>query len=141
MRSLRPCLRLLCPRLAWCLSLLLLVGLSACGPAPSDHAPSLEPRASLGGPSESQPASQNSPSSRNNPVTPAADPVPLASPLAANPVPVPGQKEAAVLLPDRLVSPDLLIAQRLAVAQGSEPPEDEEDEDEEEEMRGEREGR
>ena len=125
----RPCLRVLCPRLAWCLSLLLLVGLSACGPAPSDHAPSLEPRASLGGPSESQPASQNSPSSRNNPVTP-----------AANPVPVPGQNEAAVPLPDRLVSPDL-IAQRLAVAQGSEPPEDEEEEEEEEEMRGEREGR
>ena len=134
MRPLRPCLRLLCPRLAWCLSLLLLVGLSACGPAPSDHAPS------LGGPSESQPASQNSPSSRNNPVTPAANPVPLASPLASNPVPVPGQTEAAVLLPDRLVSPDL-IAQRLAVAQGSEPPEDEEEEEEEEEMRGEREGR
>lgn len=122
-RSLRPCLRVLCPRLAWCLSLLLLVGLSACGPAPSDHAPS------LGGPSESQPASQNSPSSRNNPVTP-----------ASNPVPVPGQNEAAVPLPDRLVSPDL-IAQRLAVAQGSKPPEDEEEEDEEEEMRDEREGR
>ena len=129
MRPLRPCLRLLCPRLAWCLSLLLLVGLSACGPAPSDHAPSLEPRASLGGPSEARPASQNSPSSRNNPVA-----------SASNPVPIPGQKEAAVPLPDRLVSPDL-IAQRWAVAQESEPPEDEEEEEEEEEMRGEREGR
>ena len=102
MRPLRPCLRLLCPRLAWRLNLLLLVGLSACGPAPSDHAPSLEPRASLGGPSESQPASRNSPSSRNNPVTP-----------ASNPASAPDQKDASVPLPERLVSPDW-VAQALA---------------------------
>ncbi len=101
MRPLRPCLRVLCPRLAWRLNLLLLVGLSACGPAPSDHAPSLEPHTSLSWPSESQPASQNSPSSHNNPVTPAASPVPLAS----NHAPVP--------LPNRLVSPDW-VAQALA---------------------------
>ena len=37
MRPLQPFLRMLCPSLAWRLSLLLLVGLSECGPAPSDH--------------------------------------------------------------------------------------------------------
>jgi len=104
MRPLQSCLRMLCSSLAWRLSLLLLVGLSACGPAPSDHAPRVEPRAGLGGPSQAQPASQNRLSSHNNPVTPAASPVPLAS----NPAPVPGQKESSVPRPDRLVLPDRL---------------------------------
>ena len=79
MRPLQPCMRLRCPRRAWLLGLVLLVGLSACGPAPSDHAPSLEPRASLGGPSESLPVLQHSPSIPHDPVTPAARPAPLAS--------------------------------------------------------------
>src|SRR2546426_2574623 len=35
----RPCLRLLCPRLAWLLGPLLLVGLSGCEGATSDHSP------------------------------------------------------------------------------------------------------
>ena len=97
-----------CPRLALRLSLLLLVGLSACGPAPSDHAPRAEPRAGLGGPSQAQPASQNRPSSHNDPFTPAAGPVPVASPRASNPAPVPDQKESPVPRPDRLVLPDRL---------------------------------
>jgi hypothetical protein len=74
MRPSRPRLRLLCPRLAWLLGFVLLVGLSGCGPAPSDHAPSLEPRASLGGPSKSPPVSQHSPSTHHDPFTPAASP-------------------------------------------------------------------
>ena len=113
MRPLRPCLRVLCPRLAWRLNLLLLVGLSACGPAPSDHAPSLEPRASLGGPSESPPVSQPSPSSHHDPVTPAASPVPLAAPLASNHEPAPEAQEAPAPLPEHLVLPQW-IAQALA---------------------------
>ena len=88
MRSLQACPHLLAPCLMWPLSLLLLIGLSACGPASSDHAPSLEPRASLGGPSESQPAS------RNSPVTP-----------AASPVPAPDKKDAPAPMPERLVLP------------------------------------
>ena len=74
MRPLQPCMRLRCPRRAWLLGLVLLVGLSACGPAPSDHAPSLEPRASLGGPSESLPVLQHSPSIPHVPLTPVASP-------------------------------------------------------------------
>ena len=45
-RPSRPCLRVRCPSLAWLLGLVLLVGLSACGPGAADHA------ASLGGSSE-----------------------------------------------------------------------------------------
>lgn len=33
------------PRLAWLLGLMVLAGLAGCGPAPSDNAPRLEPRA------------------------------------------------------------------------------------------------
>ena len=47
MRPLRPCVNLLCPRLALLLGFLLLVGLSGCGPAPSDHAAHIEPQASV----------------------------------------------------------------------------------------------
>ena len=46
----RPCLRLLSPHLVLLLSLMLLAGLAGCGPASSDNAPSLESRASVGGP-------------------------------------------------------------------------------------------
>jgi hypothetical protein len=56
----------------------LLVGLAGCGPASSDNAPSLEPRASVGG----APLSKQSPLPGNmplTPVTPAASPLPLAS--------------------------------------------------------------
>ena len=51
MRPATPCLRLLCPRLAWFLGLMLLAGLPGCGPAASDHAPNPESLASLGTPS------------------------------------------------------------------------------------------
>jgi hypothetical protein len=74
MRPSRPCLRLLCPRLALLLSLMLFAGVAGCGPASSDNAPSLESRASVRGP----PLSEQGPSSRNDPFTPTASPVPLA---------------------------------------------------------------
>ena len=69
-----PYKRLWYPRLAWCLSLMFIAGLAACGPAPTDNAPRLEPRASLGGPSQAQPVSQPAPAIRTDPVTPAASP-------------------------------------------------------------------
>ena len=76
MHSSRPCLRLQCPHLV--LSLMLLAGLAACGPASSDNAPNLGPNASADGLS----LSKQGPSPRNNSfttVTQAASPVPLAS--------------------------------------------------------------
>ena len=53
----------------------LLVGLAGCGPASSDNAPNLGPRASVGGPS----LSKQGPSPGNDPFTPAANPLPLSS--------------------------------------------------------------
>ena len=47
----------------WLLSLVLLIGLSACGPMPADPAASLESRTSLSGPSASHSVPQNSSSS------------------------------------------------------------------------------
>ena len=47
--SSRPWLRLLYPRLALLLSLMLFAGLSGCGPASSDNTPNLGPRASGAG--------------------------------------------------------------------------------------------
>ena len=74
MRPSRPYLRLLCSHLALLLSLMLVAGLAGCGPASSDNTPSLESRASVGGPS----LSEQGPSPRNDPFTSAASPVPLA---------------------------------------------------------------
>lgn len=71
----RPRLRLLYPRLAPFMSLMLLAGLAGCGPASSDNAPNLGPRASAGGP----PLPEQSPSPRKDPFTLAASSVPLAS--------------------------------------------------------------
>ena len=51
-----------CPCLALPMSLLLLAGLAGCGPAPSDNAPTLAPRASQGEP----PLSQKNPSPRTD---------------------------------------------------------------------------
>ena len=76
-RPSRPCVRLLCPRLALLLGPMLLAGLSSHGPASSDHAPNLEPRASVGGP----PLSKQGASPGNDPITPAASPLPRASRL------------------------------------------------------------
>ncbi len=53
----RPCQQV------WLLSLVLLIGLSACGPMPADPAASLESRTSLSGPSTSHSVPQNSSSS------------------------------------------------------------------------------
>ena len=75
MCPLRPCLRLLCPRLGLFLSLMLLAGLAGCGPASSDNVPSLGPNANVGGPS----LSKQGPLPGNDAVTPAASPVSLAS--------------------------------------------------------------
>ncbi|SRR5712692_3207339 len=74
MRPSRPCLRLLCPRLALLLSLMLLAGLAGCGPASSDNAPSPESRASVGG----SLLSEQGPLPRNDAFTPKASPLPLA---------------------------------------------------------------
>ena len=104
---------MLCPRLAWLLGLVLLVGLSGCGPALSDQASSLEPRASLGGSSKSPPVSQHSPSTHHAPVTLPASPAPLAAPRASRGAPIQDQQEAPAPLPEQLVLP-IWIAQALA---------------------------
>lgn len=57
LRVWRPCQQV------WLLSLVLLIGLSACGPMPADPAASLESRTSLSGPSASHSVPQNSSSS------------------------------------------------------------------------------
>ena len=75
MRPSQPSLPLLCPRLALLLSLMLLAGLTGCGPAASDNAPNLGPRASVNG----TPQAEQSSSPRKDPFTPAASPAPLAS--------------------------------------------------------------
>jgi len=72
-------MRLSVLHLAWLLGLMFLVGLSGCGPAPSDEAANVEPHARVGGLSESQTVSQNSPSIHRDPVTSAASPSLLAS--------------------------------------------------------------
>ena len=95
----------LCPRLAWFLGLMLLAGLSGCGPAPSDHAPNPESRANLGATSEWQPVSQHSPSVSNNPFTPTAFP-------ASNYSPAPAAQEEPAPLPEYLDLPSW-IAQAL----------------------------
>ena len=95
----------LCPRLAWVLGLMCLAGLSGCGPAPSDHAPNPESRASLGAPSEWQPVSQQTPSVSNDPFTPAAFP-------ASNYAPAPTAQEEPAPLPEYLDLPSW-IAQAL----------------------------
>jgi len=95
----------LCPHLAWFLGLMLLAGLSGCGPAPSDHAPNPESRANLGATSEWQPVSQHSPSVSNNPFTPATFP-------ASNYAPAPAAQEEPAPLPEYLDLPSW-IAQAL----------------------------
>lgn len=85
--------------------LMLLAGLSGCGPAPSDHASNPESSASLGAPSEWQPVSQHSPSASNNPFTPVAFP-------ASNYSPAPAAQEEPEPLPEYLDLPSW-IAQAL----------------------------
>jgi hypothetical protein len=83
----------LSPCLGWLLSLALPIGLSACGPARSDPAPSVESHASLNGASTANPARQDSPSFRNDFMKPAT---PLASPQES----VADQKKDPALRPD-----------------------------------------
>jgi HEAT repeat protein len=78
--------------------------LAACGPVPSDQAPSLESRASVAGPSELPALS---------PKNPSPHPPPLAAPLASNHEPTPDVKEEPAPLPEQLVLPQW-IAQALA---------------------------
>jgi hypothetical protein len=61
--------------LAMLLSLMLLAGLAACGPASSDNAPNIVSRASVGEPSLS---TAQSPSARNDTFTQVVSPLPLA---------------------------------------------------------------
>jgi hypothetical protein len=62
-------------RLALLLSLMLFVGLAGCGPASSDNAPNLGPRASMDGPS----LSTQGLSPHNDAFTPMASPLPFGS--------------------------------------------------------------
>lgn len=84
--------------LRWLLSPVLLMGLSACGPAPSDPAPGVESRTSLSGVSASYPIPRESPSSRNDPTKPVSSFVPHAS--------VSDQKKDPAPRPDRSLLSD-----------------------------------
>jgi len=103
MRPSRPCMRLRRPCLVWFLGLMFLAGLAACGPAPTDKTPRLEPRASLEGPSQSPSVSQHAPAPRTDPVTPAASPAPLPSSRSPD-----GQVQARPA--ETLVGPDGMSA-------------------------------
>ena len=89
----------LSPCLGWLLSLALPIGLSACGPARSDPAPSMGSHASLNGASTANPAQQDSPSSRN-------DLTKLATPLASPQESVADLKKDPALQPDRVLLSD-----------------------------------
>jgi hypothetical protein len=108
----RSCVQLLFPILAWSRILLLLGGLSACGPGTPDPSPSVEPSAGLDGPSQAQPVSQNRRSSHNDPVTPSARPGSLDSALASSNKPPSKAHEEQVPLSERPVLPER-IAQPL----------------------------
>lgn len=94
-RSCQP-VRSLCLR--WLLSSVLLMGLSACGPAPSDPTPGVESRTSLSGVSASHPIPRESLSSRNDPTKPVSSFVPHAS--------ASDQKKDPSLRPDRSLLSD-----------------------------------
>lgn len=102
----------LCPRLAWFLGLMLLAGVSGCGPAVSDQASNQEPRASLSAQPESQPVLQHTPSLRIGPSTPVASPMAPAALAAANHKPASAAQEEPPPLPEHLVMP-AWIAQAL----------------------------
>ena len=80
MRLSRPSLLSVCPCLALPMSLLLLAGMAGCGPAPSENAPTLDPRASQ----NESPLSQRNLPPRTDPFASAASsatasPAPLVS--------------------------------------------------------------
>lgn len=72
---LQPSLHLPATRWVLLLGLMLLMGLGGCGPASSDHAPNLGPRARMDGPS----LSKQGLSPRNDTLTSSANPLSLAS--------------------------------------------------------------
>jgi len=78
----------LCPGLAGFLGMMVLAGLSGCGPAVSEHTSNQESRASLGMSSESKPVSQN---------TPATNPMPFAVAFASDSAPAPAAQEEPTL--------------------------------------------
>jgi hypothetical protein len=86
----------LCPRLAWFLGMMVLAGLSGCGPGVSEHTSNQESRANLGMSSESKPISQNSP---------ATGPMPFATASASNSAPASAAQEESALLPEYLTLP------------------------------------
>ncbi len=98
-RSFQP---VLSPCLGWLLSLALPIGLSACGPARSDPAPSVESHASLNGTSAAHPTQQDSSSSRNDLTKSATSLEPLASPQES----VQDQKKDPAPRPDRSLLSD-----------------------------------
>ncbi len=102
MGGLRSCQPAQSQFLGWLLSSMLLMWLSACGPAPSDPAPGVESRTGLRGVSASHPVPRESPSSYNDPTKPASSFVPLASPQES----VADQKKDPALRPDRSLLSD-----------------------------------
>lgn len=92
----------LSPCLGWVLSLALPIGLSACGPAQSDPASSVEPHASLSGTSAAHPAQQDRPPSHNDLTKLATSLAPLASPQES----APDQKKDPAPRPDRSLLSD-----------------------------------
>ena len=98
MGVLRSCPSVRSAFLGCLLSPVLLMGLSACGPAPSDPAPSVGSHASLSGASASHPVPQNNPSYGNDLTKPASSVVPHAS--------VSDQKKDPAPRPDRSLLSD-----------------------------------
>ena len=98
MGILRSCPPVRSAFLGWLLSPVLLMGLSACGPVPSDPAPSVGSHVSLSGASASHPVPTESPVFRNDPTKSASSFVPLAS--------VPDQKKDQAPQPDRALLSD-----------------------------------
>jgi hypothetical protein len=92
----------LCPGPAWFLCMMVLAGLSGCGPGVSDHTSNPEARASVGMSSESNPVSQNAP---------ATSPVPFAAAFASHNLPASAAQDEPPL-PEYLALPTW-IAQAL----------------------------
>ncbi len=90
------------PGLAWFLCMMVLAGLSGCGPGVSDHTSNQEARASVGMSSESKPVSQNAQ---------APGPVPFAAAFASHNVPASAAQDEPPL-PEYLALPNW-IAQAL----------------------------
>jgi hypothetical protein len=84
------------PYLVWVLSLALLSGLSACGPAPSDQSQNVDSRTSLSEPSVAHVGRQSSSPFRHGPTEPMSSLSPLTSPQAQ----VSDQKKEPARKPD-----------------------------------------